>query len=67
MNLVATSLDTPYFLQTRISTDCSKGQQSVMTECWYNLTSKNVPIYNVSIDIVSGRVSLDMYLGINEI
>ena len=39
MNLVETSLDTPYCLQTRISTDCSEGQQSVVTECWYNLPS----------------------------
>jgi len=48
MNLVATSLDTPYCLQTRISIDCSEGQQSVVTECWYNLPSKTVRIYNVS-------------------
>jgi len=48
MNLVATSLDTPYCLQTRISTDCSEGQQSVVTEYWYNLPSKTVPIYKVS-------------------
>ena len=40
MNLVATSLDTPYCLQTRISTDCSEGQQSIMTECWYNCRAK---------------------------
>ena len=48
MSLVATSLDTPYCLQTRISTDCSEGQQSVVTECWYILPCKTVPIYNVS-------------------
>ena len=48
MNPVETSLDTPYCLQTRISTDCSEGQQSVVTECWYNLPCKTVPIYNVS-------------------
>ena len=48
MNLVATSLDTPYCLQARISIDCSKGQQSIMTEYWYNFPSKTVPIYNVS-------------------
>ena len=48
MNLVATSLDTPSCLQTRISTDCSEGQQSVVTECWYNLPCKTVQIYNVS-------------------
>ena len=48
MNVVATSFDTPYCLQTRISTDCSEGQQSAMTECWYNLLCKTVPIYNVS-------------------
>jgi len=48
MNLVATSLDTPYYLQTKISTNCSEGQQSVVTECWYNLPSKTIPIYNVS-------------------
>ena len=47
MNLMATSLDTPYCLQTRIRTDCSEGQQSVVTECWYNLLCKTVPIYNV--------------------
>jgi len=48
MNLVATSLDTPHCLQTRISTDSSEGQRSVVTECWYNLPSKIVQIYNVS-------------------
>jgi len=48
MNLVATSLDTPYCLQTRISIDCSEGQQSAVTECWYNLPSKTVPVHNVS-------------------
>jgi len=48
MNLVATSLDTPYYLQTRISTDFSEGQQSVVTEFWYNLPCKTVPIINVS-------------------
>jgi len=48
MNLVATSLDTLYCLQTRISTDSSEGQQSIVTECWYKLPSKTVPIYNVS-------------------
>ena len=37
-----------YGLQTRISIDSSEGQQSVVTECWYNLPSKTVPIYNVS-------------------
>jgi len=34
MNLVATSLDTTYCLQTRISKDCSEGQQFAVTECW---------------------------------
>jgi len=48
MNLVSTSLGTPYCLRSRISTDCSEGQQSVVIECWYNLPSKTVPIYNVS-------------------
>ena len=48
MNLVETSLDTPYGLQTRIRTDCSEGQQSIVTECCYNLPSKTVPIYYVS-------------------
>jgi len=48
MSLVATSLDTLHCLQTRISTDCSEGEQSVVTEYWYNLPSKTVPIYNVS-------------------
>ena len=48
LNVVPTSLDTPYCLQTRISTYCSEGQQSVVTEYWYNLPSKPVPIYNVS-------------------
>jgi len=48
MNLVATSFDTLYCLQTRISTDCSEGQQSAVTEYWYNLPYKTVPIYNVS-------------------
>jgi len=43
-----TSLDTPYCMQTRISVDCSEGQQSVVTEYWYNLRSKIVSIYNVS-------------------
>ena len=48
MSLVATSLDTPYCLHTRISTDCSEGQQSIVTEYWYNLPSKTVSNYNVS-------------------
>ena len=58
MNLVATSLGTPYCLQTRISTDCSEGQQSVVTECWYNLPSETVPIYSISwcMEYIDGKL-----------
>jgi len=48
INLVATSLDTSYYLQTKIITDCTEGQQSVVTECWYNLLCKTVPNYHIS-------------------
>jgi len=45
---VSSHLDVAIKSYAWISQDCSEGQQSIVTECWYNLLCKTVPIYNVS-------------------